>query len=288
MSNFTSTNIQIDTDNPRGGLNLRFDMGSPSLQVSPTWHTAGWNLTFVRLRDVLELGQGEYYVKVITGGLENPELTALGRPFEVRSTRVNQTVLHPAKQGCLAAVFEKTVDCPENLHAVGEMTWSGPHNEALAWQSFEDKFAGIIDAFDGLDCYMATGFHLIDENGVEIAYLNPWCCGKGVDLTTHNHSRPPSDMSPAFAEVHWVFNNGTGSGGMYETAEPGATDRVRHTLGSGDEHGPYFDLDENGKPVRLANGAVKYPWHGWQGGQDDDPKQAYDYVAAFEINPDYI
>ena len=75
---------------------------------------------------------------------------------------------------------------------------------------------------------------------------------------------------------------------MYETAEPGAAERTRHPLLVGDEHGPYFDLDADGRPERHSNGAVKYPWHGWQGGQDDRPQQAYDYVAAFEINPDYI
>ena len=40
-------------------------------------------------------------------------------------------------------------------------------------------------------------------------------------------------------------------------------------------------------PKLKANGAVDYPWHGWQAGTDDDSRQAYDFVAAFEINPRY-
>ena len=75
---------------------------------------------------------------------------------------------------------------------------------------------------------------------------------------------------------------------MFETAEPGASERVRHRLMAGDEHGPYFEIDLAGKPIRRENGAVKYPWHGWQGGTNDSDMQAYDYVAAFEINPEYI
>ena len=37
----------------------------------------------------------------------------------------------------------------------------------------------------------------------------------------------------------------------------------------------------------LDNGAVKYPWHGWQSGNDDQDLQSYDFVAAFEIIPEY-
>lgn len=288
MLKVSAPNIALDTSNPRGGINLHFDMGAPALQLSPTWHSAGWNLTFARVTDTLAFGEGDFYIKVITGHLTTPDRSCLSEPFQVRSTYVTTDTIEAADGGCLVALFEKTAKCPENLHDIASMAWSGPVSEALVWQRFDEKFAGVIDAFDGLDCYMATGFHLLDENGVEIVYLNPWCCGKGVDLTTHNHAHSPRGQAPAFAELHWVFNNGTGRGGMYQTPEPGSAERTRHALQAGDEHGPYFDLDENGKPRRRENGAVHYPWHGWQGGEDDDPKQAYDYVAAFEINPDYI
>ena len=56
----------------------------------------------------------------------------------------------------------------------------------------------------------------------------------------------------------------------------------------GEEHGPYFEIDPATKrPALHDNGAVKYGWHGWQGGTDDRQGQAYDFIAAFEINPDY-
>ena len=38
-----------------------------------------------------------------------------------------------------------------------------------------------------------------------------------------------------------------------------------------------------GAPRRRENGAVDYPWHGWEAGTDTVPGQAYDVVAAFEI-----
>ena len=84
--------------------------------------------------------------------------------------------------------------------------------------------------------------------------------------------------------MHWVFHNGTGSGGMYETAEPGAPSRDRYPVPPGHEHGPFFAFDpDTGTPRLRANGAVDYPWHGWEAGSDDGDGQAYDVVAAFEI-----
>jgi hypothetical protein len=83
-----------------------------------------------------------------------------------------------------------------------------------------------------------------------------------------------------------VLNNGTGKAGMYETQGPDADARKVHVMQRGDEHGPFFE-HEAGKPVMLDNGAIKYPWHGWQSGNDDQRAQSYDLVAAFEISPDY-
>ncbi len=56
----------------------------------------------------------------------------------------------------------------------------------------------------------------------------------------------------------------------------------------GEEHGPFWQIDPHtGMPQRWANGAVEYGLHGWQAGVDEQPLQAYDFVAAFEINPNY-
>ena len=93
-------------------------------------------------------------------------------------------------------------------------------------------------------------------------------------------------MGPAFAEVHLVLNNGTGTAGMYETEDPDSDTRNLHVMKRGDEHGPFFK-HEAGSPVLLDNGAVKYPWHGWQSGNDEKDPQSYDLVAAFEIDPEY-
>ena len=97
----------------------------------------------------------------------------------------------------------------------------------------------------------------------------------------------PAARAPAFAETHWVFNSGAPGAGMYLCDAPGAS-RARFPMGRGQEHGPFFAVDPlTHRPRMRANGAVEYPWHGWQGGQDDQPGEAYDFVAAFETNPDF-
>jgi hypothetical protein len=56
----------------------------------------------------------------------------------------------------------------------------------------------------------------------------------------------------------------------------------------GEEHGPFFESDPGtGGPRMQENGAVVYPWHGWEAGSDDTAGQAYDVVAAFEITVPY-
>ncbi len=291
MQRLAKSNAPIDTENPRGGINVHFDLTSTKpLQQSPTWQTAGWAVTYLVLaaHTELDLGSGDIYAKVITGHLTNLNRRCLGKPIIARSTRLPGSAIRAGDSPCLLALMERTPACPENLAHIAQLEWQGERAEALEWQTFSARFAGLVDAFNNQDCYMADGFHLLDYDNTEIVYVNPWCCGKGVDLTTHNHAQPPRAQAPPFAEIHWVFNNGTGLGGMYEIAKPGAAERTVHALQAGEEHGPYFLLDEAGHPRRLPNGAVAYPWHGWQGGQDDLPEPAYDYIAAFEINPDYI
>ena len=54
------------------------------------------------------------------------------------------------------------------------------------------------------------------------------------------------------------------------------------------EEGPLQRFDPaTGAPRLRDNGAVDYPWHGWQAGIDSVPGQAYDIVAAFEITVPY-
>ena len=290
MQAIVQPDTPLRTGNPRGGIDIVIDMtdGAP-LQGSPVWSTAGRQLQFVRLPpgQRLDLPPGEHYLKVIVGNLAQPPRSCLAAPFAVRSTRITGSALAAGSRGALLALMTMAADAPRILTDMRAAQFTGPHSDALGWQRFDEKFAGIIDFFDGLDCHMASGFHLIDTSGSEIVYVNPWTCGKGVDLSTHNHGHPPSDAAPAFVEVHWVLANGTGQGGMYRTDAPGAAERTRCPMQLGDEHGPFWDVGADGLPLLRDNGAVSYPWHGWQGGEDHRPGQAYDYVAAFEINPEW-
>lgn len=91
-------------------------------------------------------------------------------------------------------------------------------------------------------------------------------------------------LTPGF---HLLDADGAGHGGMYETSAPGAPDRARLAVPTGFEHGPYFEFDDDGAPLLRENGAVVYPWHSWQGGDDGQPDQAYDVVIPFEITVPY-
>ena len=190
--------------------------------------------------------------------------------------------------GAIFAVFTTASVAEDQSPTSQGLRFRGPFAEALAWQTFEARYTHGTPFFDGLDAHLAPGFHLLDADGAEIAYVFVWAAGKGVDLSTHDHGRAPAPTSPAFAEVHLVLQNGTGTGGMYETSEPGAPTRVRYPMQQGEEHGPFFEFDPaTGSPRHQPNGAVAYPWHGWEAGTDDLAGQAYDVVAAFEITAPY-
>ncbi len=277
----------------REGLNITLGSRATAVTASPMWTVAGWRVQFARLPAGARLGldqaAGAVYVKVITGELVDVDRGPFATAKTVRSTRVAADEIQAGRNGALIAVLTATDAVPDNIHAMGQLSLAGPHQELLQWQAFADKFGKFTDAFDGQDAYIVPGFHLLDDDGTEIVYVHFWTAGKGVDLSTHNHGNPPSPTAPAFAEVHWVFNNGTGGGGMYECAAPGAPTRQRYPMQRGEEHGAFFATDPStGSPRRRDNGAVEYPWHGWQAGTDAASGQAYDFVAAFETNPDYV
>ena len=283
--------MRVSTDNPRGGVNVHVDLSSAvPLQQSPAWISAGRSLALLRLAPhcSMALPAGQNYIKVILGRLANPARTCLAAPFAVRSTLVREREVTAAAEGALFALMTLADDAPKRVGDMAALAFTGEQADHLVWRRFDEKFGDFTDLFDGQDCHMADGLHLLDEQGREFVYINFWTCGKGVDLSTHNHSNPPSPLAPAFAEVHWVLSAGTETGGMYETAEPGARERVRHPMALGDEHGPFYDRDGRGRPVFRENGAVSYPWHGWQGGTDGLPGQSYDFVAAFEIDPAFV
>ena len=260
--------------------------------MSPVWTMAGWTLQFVRLAPgdelALDQSQGDVFVKVIHGALSSPLRKVYPAVGTLISTELASDSVTAGPRSALLSIYTRTPAAPAELCAVDQLEIEGPFADALKWQTFEDRYTQLTPYFDGLDAYLVPGFHLLDDDGAEIAYVFFWTAGKGVDLSTHNHGHNPSDAAPAFAEVHQVLYNGTGKGGMYTTAEPGATERDRLPMQAGEEHGPFFVIDPaTGKARLRENGAVEYPWHGWQAGEDDRDGQRYDLVCAYEITAPY-
>ena len=282
-------NVEIAPNSERGGVNLNMPPGETL--VSPVWHLGGYRVQFAGLPAGETINADVFgdpvYMKVVAGNTEQGAGQAFPPPGAVTTTRLDEPAVTAATDAILCFITD-TPAASATIRGMDELTVSGPLAEHLKWQSFEEKFSAFTDKFNGLEAHMVFGFHLLNADSDEIAYVHFWTAGKGVDVSTHNHAQDPSPVAPAFAEVHLVLRNGTGSGGMYQCDTRDAVERVRTPIQAGEEHGPFFHLDENGCPRRRANGAVDYPWHGWQGGADDSPGQAYDLVAAFEINPDYV
>ncbi len=280
--------VSASRNESRGNLDISFECGETS-QRSERWTMGSFAIEFVYLgKDAalhLNIDAPSTLAKVITGSLIQPARSAFCEPRGLQDTRLPSPNLTAGSDGALIAL----IALPDNtrVNAMSALSFSGPHADALIWRRFSEQYGQITDAFEGADAYIGPGFRLLNADGEEITYLNLWTAGKGVDLTTHNHGHPPSDRNPAFAETHLVLSNGTGKGGMYACSKPGAS-RTRYPVPTGFEHGPFFDFNEGtGKPVLLDNGAVKYPWHGWQAGDDHGSDQAYDVVAAFETTVAY-
>jgi hypothetical protein len=285
------SNIQTRKDNLRGGLELVFDLGeSKKIQLSGSWRVAGWMIRYVFLppHQTLELEDETHYLKVIFGELSNLGRGCFAEDYTVRTTRLENSSLLAGSQGLLFALLTETPDLKSNIYDMSECVFSGPMAEKLTWKSFKQRFGAWTSYFDELDNHMADGFHLLDKERTDITYVNFWTCGKSADVSTHNHAQEPSLESPAFAEVHLVLNNGSEFSGMYKIRKPedDPTMRKMYFMKRGDEHGPFFE-HHSGRALFHDNGAVKYPWHGWQNGSDDSDESTYDLVAAFEINPEY-
>ncbi len=283
-------NVFSTVNQKKGGLDLVFDLdGREECQISESWEFSGMKLNFVCLgsQASIVLAEAKTYIKVIAGKLETPSLGCFAEPFAIRNTHLREKMISAGEEGALIAVLLESDEAFDNLTEMKQLNFSGPNSQALKWRSFEEKFSPYTDFFNGKACHMMDGFHLLDRNGCEIVYVNFWSCGKGVNLSPHNHAGSPTEEMPAFAEVHWVINSGTGRGGMFQATEQGKIIKL-DVMKRGDEHGPYFELDQiEGKPLLRPNGAVKYGWHGWQAGEDAESSKAYDFVAAFEINPDF-
>ena len=226
-------------------------------------------------------------LKLSLGNWLTPDVIVSQKVMQFERPRLEKSRVLSGSQGLLCALLTETPDLLPNIHDMSDCVFAGPMAQYLEWKSFKERFGAFTDYFEQLDNHMASGFHLLDSEGSEITYVNFWTCGKNGDVSTHNHAQDPSLSGPAFAEVHLVLNNGSGTAGMYKTHGPDSDARDLYVMKRGDEHGPFFE-HQAGKPVLLDNGAVKYPWHGWQSGNDDKGVQSYDLVAAFEISPDYV
>ncbi len=291
MQNRLTPTVASTPSNPREGVDIQFS--EAGFAASEQWTMGGWTIQFIHLpandRIPLETSVGRHFVKIITGSASNLARSPFAKKREIRTTLVTTAAVIAGAADTLLALFIETPAVPPNVVNMDQLTITGPNAEAFQWRTFEDRFGKSTNAFNGKDAYMSGGFHLLDRSGTEITYLNLWTAGKGVNLTTHNHAHKPQVLAPAFAETHWVFNNGTGHGAMYSATAADGPKTETYPMQRGDEHGPFFAINQpSKKPLLRENGAVSYPWHGWEAGMDDEPGQAYDVVAAFETNPKFV
>ena len=180
------SNVEVGKDNPRGGVELLFDLGeSNKIQVSDSWRVAGWRIRYVFLppNQALELEEETHYLKVILGELSNLARGCFAEDYTVRTTRLDNSSLLAGPQGLLFALLTETPDLEPNIHDMSECVFSGPMAEKLGWKSFKERFGAWTSYFDQLDNHMADGFHLMDTDKNEITYVNFWTCGKNSDVS---------------------------------------------------------------------------------------------------------
>jgi hypothetical protein len=295
MSTIPLTAVNPDAHqqpNPHSGLNITFTDGDVS--ASGVWSIAGWTIQFVRLNAGQGVGldqdAGKVFVKIITGALANPERGRFAGIKEPRDIEVATIQVIAGPDGALVAVMTATDLVPDNLHSMDALSVSGPFEDIFVFTRMDQTEIGRrYDFFNGLEAYLMPGFHLLESDGTEIVYVHLWTAGKGVDMSPHDHSGAPSATAPAFTETHFVLNNGTGHGAMYDCTDntPSHRNRQHIEMARGQEHGPFWLTDEDGMPKKRENGSVLFELHGWQAGNDEVEGQAYDLVAAFELNPDY-
>jgi hypothetical protein len=284
-----TANARVEPNDLRGGINITIDFEGTC--VSPVWRLGGFHIQFVGLaagRAInVDLHNGPVYLKVVVGEVNSGPRKAFPASGQVMSTKLKEPRVI-AQRDALLCVITDTAEAVDEITDMAQLTFSGPLAERITWQSFEEKFGSFTDVFDGLHAHMLPGLHVLDAAGAEITNLLLWTTGKGADASTHNHGQTPTPGSPAFAEIHLVLRNGTGAGGMYLCDAPDSAERETMPVQVGEEHGPFFYVDDSsGAPRLRENGAVDYPWHGWQGGSDGIEGEAYDLVAAFEISPAY-
>ncbi|KZO94848.1 hypothetical protein CALVIDRAFT_565255 [Calocera viscosa TUFC12733] len=149
--------------------------------------------------------------------------------------------------------------------------------------------------FENAEFYNCTGIHIRRNNNADdvVVHMQLWTAGVAVDCGLHNHD------DKSFCEVHYCLFNGTGNAGMWwaghEEHRPSESPLDRGTLNhivvpSHAEHGPLWDINEDGSPTHRPDGTISYPWHAWLAGQAEDLnknfpglKRSYDVWMAFEF-----
>ena len=153
------------------------------------------------------------------------------------------------------------------------------------------KYGKLDPAFEDEDeFYNMTGF-TVYQSGERLVHMQFWLAGRGVDARTHYHDEATAETT--FCEIHACLVNGTGNGGMYRNVTDSSDDAEQQKLivPSGAEHGPLWEIDEDGKPKKTPAGIVMYQGHKWKAGgsaDDDATHSYYDFWMAFELNPDIM
>ncbi|MFC1594469.1 M20/M25/M40 family metallo-hydrolase, partial [Candidatus Omnitrophota bacterium] len=288
-------NYRGETECERGGVTIQFSAPEfRAVDSSAAWNMAGWQMRFVQLAPHAQLkldqASGTIYVKVITGRLTNINRGAFAEPKAKRTTLVVEEFIEAGVEGAIVAVMVKTDKAPDAISKMEQVAVTGSKAELLHWNRV-DSYDWGREAFADMPFYNLPGFQIKNAQGKEIAYIQFWSAGKGVNCGMHNHSNAPTKNAPTFCEVHLGMFNGTGQGGMVD--EQGTLLIILE----GDEHGRYWEIDpETRKPVLRENGAVYYDMHRWQAGLPagqaggervaDEGDEAFDVWAVFEIAPD--
>jgi len=145
--------------------------------------------------------------------------------------------------------------------------------------------------FKGLEFYDMSGFTIkFIDDGKKLCHMKLQAGGKGTNCGVHNH------LTSTFCEVHTVLVNATGNSAMYfldnskQAYDPKTTldsEFKKLVVPSFHEHGPLWDIGEQGQPVTRSNGTIVYPWHKWQCGMDNSSNQSFDIAMAFDFDKEF-
>lgn len=166
---------------------------------------------------------------------------------------------------------------------------SSPHLKMpfMRFTKVEDLWWGAD--FKGVEFYNLSGFHFrFLEDKVNLAHIQFWAAGKGVNCGVHNHT------DKSFKEIHVALSPGTKTGGMSRLKakyEDLSLDEIKKLSEDAFEHVALPRLYEHGglwhrdcldNAVRGKKNVIAYPWHKWQAGQGDN----VDVWMAVEFNPE--